>query len=56
MTPSNSVAAAPELVCPLLNGMTIPDVSVRSVDGSMFETAKAVEQKPAIFVFYRGGW
>lgn len=56
MTHPNSVAAAPELVCPLLNGMNIPEVSVRSADGSMFEIAKAVEQKPAIFVFYRGGW
>lgn len=53
---SPNVTAAPELVCPLLNGMKVPEVSVRSADGSMFELTKAVGQRAAILVFYRGGW
>jgi peroxiredoxin len=56
MTNPHSVAAAPELVCPLLNGMKIPEVSVRAADGSIFELTKSVRERPAILVFYRGGW
>jgi hypothetical protein len=36
--------------------MKIPEVSIRAADGSMFELAKAVREKPAVLVFYRGGW
>lgn len=56
MTNMNVIPGSPELVCPLLNGMKIPEISVRAADGSMFEIAKAVSEKPAILVFYRGGW
>jgi len=56
MTNADVVACSPELVRPLLNGMKIPEVSVRAADGSMFDLAKAVREKPAIVVFYRGGW
>lgn len=45
MTHPNSVAAAPELVFPPLNGMKIPEVSVRSADGSMFEITKSCGAK-----------
>ena len=56
MTSSGVIANSPEQVCPLLNGMKIPEVSIRAADGSMFELAKAVREKPAVLVFYRGGW
>ena len=49
------VPNSPHDVCPLLTGMPIPDVAFRSVDGS-FDLMKAVKEKPAVLVFYRGGW
>lgn len=56
MTNPDAVATAPELVCPLLNGMKIPEVWLRAADGSKFEATRAVRERPAILVFYRGGW
>jgi peroxiredoxin len=43
-------------VCPLLTGMAIPDLVLKSAEGSRFDLAKAVKQKPTVLVFYRGGW
>ena len=42
--------------CPLLNGMKIPDVTVKTADGSPFELMSAIQKKTAELVFYRGGW
>lgn len=37
-------------------GDRIPDVSVRTADASGLKLREAVKSKPAILVFYRGGW
>ena len=50
------VAASPRDVCPLLNGIRIPPVTLRAADGTAFDLGGAVKTKPAVLVFYRGGW
>lgn len=53
---ANDIAAAPEQVTPLLNGLTIPAVSLTAADNKAVALTELVQQKPSILVFYRGGW
>jgi peroxiredoxin len=50
------VAASPEDVCPLLNGMRISQLTLSTADGAPFDLAAPLSAKPAVLVFYRGGW
>lgn len=50
------LATSAEQVRPLLLGSTLPDVSLQSVDGKPVSLKQQVNGKPAILVFYRGGW
>lgn len=50
------LATSAEQVRPLLLGSTLPDVSLQSVDGKPVSLKEQVNGKPAILVFYRGGW
>ena len=50
------LASAPDQVRPILLGSRLPDVAMRTVDGKPTTLAKQVAGKPAILVFYRGGW
>jgi hypothetical protein len=50
------VAASPQDVCPLLNGMRISQLTLSTADGAPFDLAEALSAKPAVLVFYRGGW
>lgn len=52
----HQVAKSPEEVCPLMAGLRIPSVKLRSADDSEFDLAAAVKEQPAVVVFYRGGW
>jgi peroxiredoxin len=36
--------------------MKVPDVTVNAADGSAFDLTAAIKAKPAVLVFYRGGW
>jgi hypothetical protein len=56
MPSSEGVAASPQKVCPLLNGMRIPKLTLTAADGTAFDLGAAIETKPAVLVFYRGGW
>lgn len=49
---------APEAnaVTPLLNGMKVPAVTLQYPDGSPVSLSALTMQKPAIILFYRGGW
>lgn len=53
---SERVAASPRDICPLLNGMRIPELTLSTADGVPFDLAQALNAKPAVLVFYRGGW
>jgi peroxiredoxin len=56
MANSERVAASPQDVCPLLNGMRIPEVTLNTLHDAAFDLTKAVGAKPAVLLFYRGGW
>ena len=51
-----TIANAPEQVTPLLNGLSIPQVSLTPADGNTVALQQLVQQKPSVLVFYRGGW
>lgn len=50
------LASAPDQVRPLLLGSTIPDVELLTLDGQPTTLKAQVNGKPAVLVFYRGGW
>lgn len=50
------VASSPQTVQPILLGNHLPDAAVRTMKGESTTLAKAVAGKPAVLVFYRGGW
>lgn len=56
MSAHDGVATSPESVCPLLNGMKIPEATIKTADGAAFELMPAIQKRPAVLVFYRGGW
>jgi hypothetical protein len=41
---------------PLLLGTEVPSVEVLSIDGAELNLRKAIGKKPAVVIFYRGGW
>ncbi|MEP7043275.1 MAG: peroxiredoxin-like family protein [Dokdonella sp.] len=51
-----TIAASPDAVQPILLGSHLPDAAVRTIDGQPTSLSKAVGGKPAVLVFYRGGW
>lgn len=53
---AEKVADAPEAVEPLQKGATVPDVTLRTVDGEEVKLREVVAEKPAALIFYRGGW
>jgi len=56
MSNTDRVASSPERVHPSFVGTKIPEVSVRTADGTPFDLAAAIKTKPTVLVFYRGGW
>lgn len=50
------IAPEADAVRPLLNGMTIPNVTVNLADGTPVSLAGLTMQKPTVLLFYRGGW
>lgn len=46
----------PEDVTPILNGSTAPNANLQMADGSPVSLQALLMQKPAVIVFYRGGW
>lgn len=53
---AEQVAASAEDVCPIKVGMSIPNVLLRSVDGTEVNLREEVTKKPTVLIFYRGGW
>ena len=50
------IASAPEQVTPLLNGLTIPSVTLQDVNDQTVALNTLISKKPTVLVFYRGGW
>lgn len=51
-----ALPTSPEDVCPLLVGSRAPNVTLKTKDGSSVDLSALLVKKPAIMVFYRGGW
>jgi peroxiredoxin len=56
LTAAPTIAPTPEHVTPLLNGLTIPQVTLHNAAGNSVHLNALVKQKPSVLVFYRGGW
>lgn len=50
------IAQNPEDIKPLLNGMTVPKVSLQDATGKTVELSSVLKQQDTVLVFYRGGW
>lgn len=53
---AQNFADDPTQVSPVLTGTTIPDATVKTVDGNSASIKDLVSQKPTVLIFYRGGW
>lgn len=53
---SGSLPEKAEAVSPLLEGMQVPSAMISSIAGKMVDIREVISAKPAILVFYRGGW
>ena len=51
-----SVSNSAEEICPLLVGTKVPEVTLENDNGNSFDLNSAIKVKPAILMFYRGGW
>ena len=49
-------AASATEICPLYVGAEIPDLTLKTGEGESYDLNAAIEGKPSILVFYRGGW
>lgn len=52
----NTLPNSPNEICPILIGESVPKLELTKIDGSSFNLNAAIEQKPTILIFYRGGW
>lgn len=50
------IAESADVVSPLLNGQTIPEVNITAMDGSVKSMSDVVNGKKTVLFFYRGGW
>jgi peroxiredoxin len=50
------IADAAEATQPLTSGETIPEVSVKGVNGEPIPLKSLHQDKPVVLVFFRGGW
>lgn len=53
---SAQIADRPEDISPLLISEKLPSVEITSIKGAKIDLLKEISKKPAVLVFYRGGW
>lgn len=51
-----AVPDSAEDVTPVLIGQALPSIVLKTIDGTQFDLNAAVSEKPAVLIFYRGGW
>jgi peroxiredoxin len=51
-----AIAPSADQVRPLLIGQAAPEATLKNIDGKSLTLAQALGGKPAVLVFYRGGW
>ena len=49
-------ASSPQEISPLIIGSTVPELTLRTSGGDSYDLNAAMEGKPTVLVFYRGGW
>jgi peroxiredoxin len=54
--PAADVSQSVDQIKPLLIGADIPAVTLLSANGVQVNLRKKVAEKPAVIIFYRGGW
>ena len=55
-TSNKEVPLSAQEVRPLLIGASVPDVGLETVAGETVKLQEQLGEKPAILIFYRGGW
>lgn len=55
-TASAQVAEKAEDICPLLIGENMPNATLKDGLGRNVDLLSTLDEKPAVLVFYRGGW
>ncbi len=55
-TAESAVADSAQEIKPLLIGASVPDVTLKTEEGKPLKLKKTVTDKPAVVIFYRGGW
>lgn len=55
-TAMTAIPEKPEDISPLLIGESIPQITLSNAEGKSTNVNKMLAQKPAILIFYRGGW
>ena len=53
---STQIPNSAQEICPILVGDTIPNLTLHTQDGFPFDLKKAVQSKPTVLIFFRGGW
>ncbi|RNC79895.1 MAG: AhpC/TSA family protein [Balneola sp.] len=53
---AQTIPDSPTKVNPILINSTIPDVSLKNIDGEDVNLRELAAQQPTMIVFYRGGW
>lgn len=56
MVKTQQIADSPEEICPLLVGSTVPLITLSTTQGRPNDLRVAIEEKPTVLVYYRGGW
>lgn len=51
-----SVAESADKTCPIKVGQSVPNVSLKTVDGKDKRLLDITGQKPSLLIFYRGSW
>jgi len=51
-----SIAQSSEFISPLLNGQSVPDVTINTIDGQEKKLSLVLNNKKTVLFFYRGGW
>ena len=50
------VVRSAEEICPILIGANVPELTLRTVNGKLFNLNETIRNKPTVLIFYRGGW
>lgn len=56
MNTTRKIPNAPEKISPIQIGQSLPPISLKDLGSKEFNLNEAIARKPAVVIFYRGGW